>query len=572
VAAAAPAWDDQLRRVQALTRGGATQLALKLIDQYQPAPTDKKSWIEWEKQRLALYRAQRDWTLVAARVINHPPELPPEFSRWARAEAARAELQAGRAAGARRFLRELLWSGEGSRPEQAEWRQLVIRSYLLEDNVDDAQVALERYRADFRVDSPEWRVLEVTILLRAGKPNTAYLRIGEIKTHEGRLLGLLAGLRANVLAPKLALARAEALAEETRNKPLLQWQVWLLAGEAATRAGESARRIYALERALTLARLHPVPERLLAARSEDLWKAYARYAEMVGNDKHLLVGQDAKWFKHAESYKRDDAMHARAFYAFLSERAVDPARRALATRRLADSLIEDGRGEVLRALYTASERYADLGAVPAYVRYRLTEVALDGYDIGFAGQLIRGLETAPNGEDEKLWALRRARVLVYSGQYADANRLLAGVLAGQKTLSDEFVEKTLQVIFDLQAAHRHADAIALLEALLPAVSSRQTQREILYWIAESRSALGEYQQAAELYLRSASHHHPTGGDMWGQTARYHAAEALGKAGLTQDSRLVFQALLKHTEDAKQRAVIERSIQQLWLIEKKATTP
>ena len=98
------------------------------------------------------------------------------------------------------------------------------------------------------------------------------------------------------------------------------------------------------------------------------------------------------------------------------------------------------------------------------------------------------------------------------------------------------------------------------------------QREIYYWIAESRSALGEYREAAELYLRSATFENPTGGDMWGQTARYHAAETLGKAGLTQDARLVFQALLKHTADAKQRAVIERSIQQLWLIEKKTTTP
>jgi hypothetical protein len=103
------------------------------------------------------------------------------------------------------------------------------------------------------------------------------------------------------------------------------------------------------------------------------------------------------------------------------------------------------------------------------------------------------------------------------------------------------------------------------------VVNPRTQREILYWIAESKAALGEPQQAAELYLRSASYNHPTGGDMWGQTARFHAAEQLGRAGLTQDARLVFQALLRHTADAKQRAVIERQIQQLWLIETRTTT-
>jgi TolA-binding protein len=210
--------------------------------------------------------------------------------------------------------------------------------------------------------------------------------------------------------------------------------------------------------------------------------------------------------------------------------------------------------------------------VPAYVRYRLADLALAGYDIAFAGRLMHGLETPPNGEDQEVWALRRARVLVYAGRYADARQLLTGLLNGKKKINDEFAERLLQVIFDFQAAQRQGDAIALLEQLWRQVDNPRTQREILYWIAESRAAQGEYQQAAELYLRSATYQHPTGGDMWGQTARFHAAEALGKAGLTQDARLVFQALLKHTADAKQRAVIERSIQQLWLIEKQATTP
>jgi hypothetical protein len=559
-------------RVRALIQGGATQLALKLIDQYQPAPGDTRAWMAWEKQRLALYRAQRDWAQLAARVINHPQQLPDDFRRWARTEAARAELEAQRAEGARRFLRELLWSGEGSREEQAEWRQLVIRSYLLDDNVVDAHAALERYRADYRVDSPAWRLLEATILLRADRPKDAYLRVGAVKTHEGRLHALLAALRAEVLPAAAVVTRAMQLAEETRNKPVLQQQTWLVVSEAAARARDPLRRIHALERALTLARQHPAPERLLVARADDLWDAYRRYAEAVGNDKRLLVGKDGAWFRHAESYKRDDAMQARAFYAFLAGRASTAKYRDLATRRLADSLVEDGRGEVLRALYGASDRYPRLAAVPAYVRYRLAELALEGYDIAFAGQLMQGLETPPNGEDKDLWALRRARVLIYAGRYVEAHRLLDSMLNGRKKVADDLAEKLLQVIFDLQAARRHAEAVALLDRLMRKIDNRRTEREILYWTAESKAAEGEHQRAAELYLRSATYHHPTGGDMWGQTARFHAAESLGNAGLTHDARLVFEALLKHTADAKQRAVIERSIQQLWLIEKRTTTP
>jgi len=562
-------------RVRVLIRGGAAQLAQKLIDQYQPRPGllgDTDAWIAWERQRLTLLETQRDWAGLTARVQKLPAGLPDEFVRWAKTEAAQGELNAGHTDAARRVLRELLWSNSGSRDEQANWRQLVIRSYLLDDDVGDAVIALERYRADFGVDNPPWRILEATVLLRAQRPRDAYLRVGEVQTHEGRLIALLAALRSDVLAPKVVLERAATLAGETRNQPVLQAQVWMLAAEAAQRAADPERRIFALERALTLARQYPAPEHLFTAGPDDLWSAYDQYTEAVGNDAHLLVGQDQAWLARAEAYTRDDAMPGRAFYAFLTTHAVDPERRVLATRRLTDSLVEDGRGEVLRALYTASARYPDVAEAPAYVRYRLTDVALADYDIAFAAQLMQGLQTPPNGEDPDLWTLRRARVQIYAGSYADAVQLLAGILAQRDRVSDALSERYLQVLFDLQAAGRHADAIELLNRLSARVGNPRTRREILYWIAESKTAQGEYQQAAEYYLRSATYQNVSGGDMWGQTARFHAAEALGKAGLTQDARLVFQALLKHTEDAKQRAVIERSIQQLWLIEKQTTTP
>jgi len=564
--------DESLERVRTLTRGGATQLALRLIDEQQPSPDDTASWIRWEKERFALLRAQRDWTLLAARVINLPAGLPDDFMRWARAEAARAELHAGRPADARRFLGELLLSAEGNRDERAEWRQLVIRSYLLDNNVDDALTALKRYRADYRVDTPAWRLLEANILLRASRPREAYLKVGEIKTHEGRLLGLLAALRAGVMPPLTVLSRAEGLARETRNKPALQAQAWVLAAEAAGRASHTERVIHALERALTLARDYPGVDKLFEAHADVLWQAYERFAEITGNDARLLIGDDVAWFKRAESYKRDDAMQARAFYAFLARHATTGEHRERAVRRFTDSLIEDGRGEVLRALYTTGSRAASLSQLPEYVRYRLVELALAGYDIAFAGQLMQGLDEAPSGEDQETWRLRRARVLVYAGEYEIANGLLTGILEGRSAVDDAFTERFLQVIFDLQAARRFDESIALLESLFDRVDNPRTQREVLYWIAESKSAQGHHRKAAELYLQSATWKHPTGGDMWGQTARYHAAEELGKAGLTQDARLVFQALLKHTADAKQRAAIERSIQQLWLIEKKVTTP
>ena len=566
---ASAADDDTLERIRVLTKGGATQLALNLLDQYQPAASQTESWMLWEKQRYALYRAQRNWAQLAARATGLPEGLPPEFVHWAKSEAARARLNASDAPGARRVLRDLLWREQGSRDERAEWRQLVIRSYLIENNIGDAHTALQQYRADFQANSPAWYELEATILIRAGKPQEAYALIGANKTHNGQLLALLAGLQGGELPPATVLKRANRLAEETRNKPALNHQAWLLVAEAAARANDPLRRMYALERALTDAREHAAPDALLAANADDLWQAYDHYAEALGNEARLLVGNDAAWLEKAESYKRDDAQQARAFYAFLLGHAGLETRK-LAQQRLVDSLIEDGRAEVLRALFSASRRYPDLEAVPEYARFRLADQALAGYDIAFAARLMQGLENPPAGEDSDGWALRRARVLIYAGDQRGALQLLNGILADKKTLDDAFAERYIQVLFDLQAADQHTQAITLFKAVFKLVNNPRIQRESLYWTADSKAALGEHQQAAELYLRSATYQHPTGGDMWGQTARYHAAEELGKAGLTQDARLVYQALLRHADDAKQRAVIERNIQQLWLIEKKAT--
>ena len=569
---AATEHDETLTRVRALTRGGATQLALKLIDQNQPDISEPESWIAWERERYALYRQQRDWAGLVARADTLREILPVEFLHWSMTEAAQAELNTNHPEAARRLLRELLLSGKGSDAEQSDWRQLVIRSYLVEDNLGDALTALRLYREDFEARSDAWRQLEATILIRAGQAKEAYARVGGIKTHEGRLLALTAALRGGVLPPATVLARAEALAEETRNKPALNHQVWILMAEAALRANKPMERMYALERALDGARRHVTPEHLFVVSADDLWGAYDRYTENIGNAARLLVGKDEAWLKKATAYKRDDAMQARAFYAFLLTHAARGETRALAAHRLADSLIEDGRAEVLRALFAASRRYPDLARVPEYARFRMAELALGDFDIDFAARVMQGLEKAPNGEDQDSWSLRRARVLIYGGKYSDATGLLNSLLADKDKISDAFAERYLQVVFDLQSAGQHIKAIALLDTLYARLDNPRTRREILYWIAESRAGLGQYQTAGELYLRSATFNHTNGGDMWGQTARYHAAEALGKAGLTQDARAVYQNLLKFTEDPRQRAVIERNIQQLWLTEKRFTTP
>jgi len=562
---------DDLGRIAALVKGGAPDLALRLVDQNQPPVEKVDAWMAWEKQRYAIYAARHDWDVIAQRTDKLPAGLPDDFVQWALTQAAWARLFADDGAGARHFLRRLLWQERGTQAALAQWRQMVIRSYLVDDDLADAETAIVRYQQDFSPQGDAWSVLRGQILLRSNRNRAAMAVLAGAQTFEGRLLLLMAGLRSGDYRPAVVLARAIKLAHDTAQRPALQRQAWILATYAAARAGNAPQRLAALERALNFPRDLGKDDPLFQVSADDLWRAYDSVAIGIGNKLRLLVGDDAVWLRKAATYKRDYAPYARAFYAFLAFHGSDPKTREFAQQQFATSLYADGNDRVVRSLYTRSSRYKSLADVPDQIRYLMTDHALADYDIAFAGQLMQGLNDPPPGEDADEWSMRRARVLIYAGDFKSALAILNGVLQNKSQLDDEFVERYLQVIFDLQAAGKNREAEDLLKSLFPLVENTEFQRQILFWMGDSRSALGEYPRAAELYLRSATYNNVSGGDIWGQTARFHAAEALAKAGLIDDARSVYQHLLRFTQDPKRRAVIERNIQQLWLLEPKTTT-
>ena len=56
-----------------------------------------------------------------------------------------------------------------------------------------------------------------------------------------------------------------------------------------------------------------------------------------------------------------------------------------------------------------------------------------------------------------------------------------------------------------------------------------------------------------------------GDDLWGQSARYRAGEALAKAGLLGDARRVYESLLAITSDPARQSVLRTRLQQLWVL-------
>ncbi len=549
-----------------LIRGGALELALKRLNEDQARMTGEE-WVGLERRRLELYAASRQWDALSQRVDGEPPDLPADFRQWALMQAAQARLAANDTNGARRYLRNLLWQQQLPEQEVASIRRLIIRSYLLEDNLADAQAGLLRYKQDYDAKGDAWQVLYAEILLRAEDDKGAFEVLTGAESADARLLRQLAGLRARLYKPQDVLKESAKLLAGFKANRENRRRTYALQAEAALAAADEVKRMMALEQALSLPETSS--DKFFHVQGDDLWTAYERVAESIGNNAKLLVGDDEAWLAKAKTLAAKESHKARAVHAFIAQRGEDPAARMNAHRLLADSLLADGQMETLRALYLNSTRISGPEAVPVAVRYRLAEIALAQFDMKLAAALMKDLTEPPADEDANLWTLRRARVLVYVGDVGAAQLLLVELLEKQQSVDADFAGHFLQVVFDLQTVGRHIEALTLLEKLYAATDSKSLQREILYWQADSHAALGQNAEAGELYLRSAVFN-GNGDDPWGQTARFHAAGSLARAGMAADARNIYAVLLKTTPDPARRAQIERQLQQLWL--SNGTTP
>jgi hypothetical protein len=568
LSARAPA--DELERIVAVAQGGAADLALRLLAKQQPSPEQTEEWMRWEKQRLSILTDTRQWSEIGKRVDQLPQDLPPSFVQWAREQAANAQLSAEDGTAARKYLRQLIWETPADAKQFAQWRQLIIRSYLLDNNITDAHSALLRYKQDYRADNDAWRHLHASVLLRAGRNKAAFDVLQDTQSLQGKILRELAGLRSGIYQAPAVKAQGLKLVQATKRKRELQQKAWALVAEAAARAGDDVYRVIALEQAITLSGDSTASDGIFTVNPDDLWQAYEWLAETLGNRMRLLVGNDQAWFEQAHDFEKEEKTYARALYAFIAQRGAEPAARREAHKRLTDSLLAEHREAVVESLYIRSKRFANLQAIPDTVRYKLADMALKRRELHFAARLLQGLDQPPEGEDPDQWLLRRARIMVYAGDFKGAALLLSNILSSKRALGPTFADRYLQVVFDLQAVNKHAEAYVLLESLYSLVDQPQQQREILFWMADSKEALGDHEAAAELYLRSANHPPGEGKDIWGQSARFRAAESLSNGGLVADARGVYRKLLAETADPRRRAVIERQLQQLWLREQQST--
>ncbi len=566
----APAGAAAPANVNLLIKAGALKLAIQVVDREQDDRLMDSKWQSWEKLRYRLYFKRRDWSSLAKRYESYPESLPDSSRNWATEQLARSLLMQGNSVLARTYLRQLIWSSAvDDKKRIARWRRLLIESYLGDKRIQDADRALILYQADYPGRSDSWQILRAKVLLQQNRYRDGFDVLAGMQRMEPRLLRLYAALEAGIYQPAVVIKSARRITNLKYANAAVRKKSWVLISKAARKSRNSSTEIVALEQALHIRHEDVVVDPLFGVRPDDLWTAYEKYSEALGNRKRLLIGDDAAWMRQAEIIEKKTPAEARAVYAFLSRKGSAEIIREISHKRLTDSLYKQKLGTTAVALYTRGTMAGPVDQLPDVVRYRLAIEILRNGDIKLAANIMKSLKQPPAEESVRDWKLRRARTMVYAGQFNEATRLLQQIVKADPEFKKEFVRRFIQVVFDLQAVGEHDAALDLFGGIYQKTGEQEIQRELLFWMAESNVASGNNTDAAGLYLRSAFHGQPKGGDMWGQSARYHAAESLARAGYNDDARVVYEKLLRHTPDAKRRAIIERNLQQLWL--KKQTT-
>lgn len=359
---AAPVYSDSLDDIAELARQGAPDVALRFVDSHQPASADQPAeWARWERARIAILQERKDWQAVVRRVAGFPAEAPRDFTRWAWAQSAAAYIELGQGARSRDVLLRLLWtSRDGADSAQiAQWRRMVIRSYIADGRKEDAYTSIVRYQQDYGDADAQSRLLRAHVLLISGRPAEAVELLKSDSGPEARSLYLLARLRGGGHQED-SMAEAAMALKNDKLAPAVKARLWATLAEGAGKIGEHSRRIACLEQAVLLDEGELARDGLFAIDTASVWEAYRNYARLLANQEQLLVGDFAPWFALAQrASDNNQPVQARALYALLALEADTLELRLRAHRQFTALLGKEKQGgELVRRLYRGVERFS----------------------------------------------------------------------------------------------------------------------------------------------------------------------------------------------------------------------
>ncbi len=568
----------EIQEVRTIAQSGAVSLALQSIDEQQQALDVKNNliaWLEWERERLNIYQLGERWQVLQQRVAAYEDGLPDNFYFWAKQQQVDALLILKQGQQARQILHGLIWSEKARTAKNIRihkqwlplWQKRIIKSYLVDNDTADALLAAQRYYQDYRNNEIEDRLLRARILLiNKREEEVVELLVNDTKHPEGGMLYLLAQLRSKGRPPQKVLQSALRQMRGKWADTKLKYMLWAVVAESAQRSNDQPSTANALEFVLAGHKNIELPRGLFDFSIDTLWDVYIDYALYLGNRAQFLIGNDQQWLNAAVKAQKKYPVKARALYAMVMLKGQNDETRLRAAKGFLNLMHKRKRGaELVMRLFIKSNYFKPIESIPEPIRYDLVNIALSRSNIELASNLMTTIKAAPEGVDNYQWQLRRARIFVLGGKAEKGSQALKNILESNKTLNRKQLDQFLQVVFDLQTVKEHEFAYQLFKTVMPIIEDETLQREIYYWMADSRKAQQDYVAAARLYLRSALHAGNNGLDPWGQTARYQTAEMLAKADLLQDAHTFYQQLLDVTKEPARRAVLKHELQKLWLL-------
>jgi hypothetical protein len=570
-----------LEQLSELTQIGLSGLAMRMIEQQQKLyPEFGPDWYAFEFKYFQTMSALERWHDVIDRAdqllekAEPGQDITPKIARWVKSQKAIAWLKLGDAEQSLQQTRELLWEGKGvDRDRTAFWRRLIIRAYLQLDYADDANKALLKYRRDYGDYKSDWKLLQAQALLRANRPAEVVELLADEKSHKARALRLLAAVRARPDHAKLYIKDVKQQLTDDSLTQAQQRAYFYVLYEAYTANKDMLLAADTVEQLLALNRAQSVLGEHFSVNADDLWRLYEQIGEQAGNQYSLLKGDDAAWYKRASDIEKNQPVRARGMYAVVALNTSDENKRQLAHKELVDALAATDAGlEVVNQLYMQSKRAGSPYNLPVEVRYRLVDHALSVGDISLAATMMASLPQPPEGEGYFEWQMRKARVLILEGEHEQGETELRLALQNITELSADMVDRYLQVVFDLQTIKRHEQALELFDLLPIESMDDKLRREIYYWKAESHYEIDRYDQAAMLYMKSAKAGDETMSDLWAQSARFKASDALLKAKLYDDAQHAYSELLRITSSDSRKRLIRQKLQHIRLLRSNDAEP
>ncbi len=546
-----------------LVANGATELALSLLQ--ESAPTDPVQWWWLLQQKLGVYQRQQRWDAILEDVENASTfELEIADRQWLNTQAAIAYLGKGDGIAARDLLMPLLWGEEKNSSLFRQWRELVVRSYLVDGRYDDAKSAVIRYEQDYAdaIQSTEWLLLKAHWLIFSGYGDEALMLLSESGVEKGNPIFLLAQLRSGAEVPiEVLLVGVEALEQQRLSAEIAEalYDELLKADERLVSLDD---RVLLLEHLLARAAVDDVD---INPTADLLWQAYEALALEIANEQQLLIGSFEPWVVAIETLTENEPLKARALDAWLALQTDGELARQ-AHERFGANLDEAyGSFELIAALYLASDHFATGEGVPVTIRYRLLDNALTQGNEAVATAMMNSLPRPAGIKALVDWQLRRARVQVLAGTAEYGAKLLEQLTKSGYDFDRAQLGAYLQVFYDLQASGRRELAYKVADAVLPQLAHQQPlQQQLLEWLAGQDEQAEAYELAARRYIQLAA---LAENDDVVQQARLSAAQALHSAGLVSDAIHLYRRALMAGTAAAQRKMILQIVKRLRALER-----